>query len=211
MKITNIIEEAHSQTTGEYIAVFADGKIKKITIDEIKELAQQPQLTDVIKEQVDNILFWFEQREKKAKQDEENRDYCQSIADKLHNIAVGLYHICPECGEFIDLDECEDVEKDGETLKTCSCCNVTLDPNEAEQASLYNYFDDVFDIKYITDYKKEYIAVIACVAWGGPAIYVDTHKEVVRLHWWGDYADYPLSYEAINAIDEYFEDYFNCI
>ena len=48
------------------------------------------------------------------------------------------------------------------------------------------------------------------VACGGPNIYVDTGSGQVELYWWGDSAKWGIDRNAVVAIDEAFEELFNC-
>ena len=53
------------------------------------------------------------------------------------------------------------------------------------------------------------LMVLSMVACGGPNIYIDTASALVKLYWWTEYAEYPLSYSARDAIDEWAEEYWN--
>jgi predicted RNA-binding Zn-ribbon protein involved in translation (DUF1610 family) len=132
----------------------------------------------------------------------ENVDHCHSIADNLAEYVAGSVYKCPECGhEFTAPDDCEKYR--------CPHCEFTDDLNEYEQQSLYDYMEDCLDIEYRCDSKKEYRSVQIMVAWGGPNIYLDTASGKVELYWGGDNTDWPLSYDVINALDEWAEEYWN--
>lgn len=38
----------------------------------------------------------------------------------------------------------------------------------------------------------------------------ESELEAVLLYWWTDYAEYPLTSSTCEAIDQYFEELFNC-
>lgn len=78
---------------------------------------------------------------------------------------------------------------------------------EDECQSLYDYFDDVYDIEYRIDGRGEYRSVRLMIAGGGPNIYVDTNDAYVKLYWGSTYAEAPISYTASDLIDEIFEEH----
>lgn len=49
------------------------------------------------------------------------------------------------------------------------------------------------------------IGVRVLVAFGGPTIYIDTFDGVVRGYWGGTQS-YPLNYNVVDTINDYFED-----
>lgn len=142
---------------------------------------------------------------------QENREHCKRIAEEVEAYASGEYYKCPECGELIqfdDLDELEHDTTDGGTCYVLPCgCETTDEP---EQMSLYDCFADCYDIEYRCGSDREYRSVRIMVACGGPNIYIDTASKRVELYWWTDRADYPLSYTAVEAIDEWAEEYWRC-
>ena len=79
---------------------------------------------------------------------------------------------------------------------------------ENSREALEEYFDDVFDIEYRVDGRKEYRSVKVMITCGGPNIYVDTGDAYVRLYWGATEVEAPLSYNAAEKIDEIFEDWF---
>ena len=139
----------------------------------------------------------------------ENRMHCKAIADKLEAITDGRIYRCPECGELIEWHDCQ---YDNESANyTCQECDATFEENELESVGFYDYFESALDIDYITNSKKEYKACRIMVAFGGPNIYVNTWERKVELYWWTETASFPLSNEACSAIDEWAEEYFNCL
>ena len=137
--------------------------------------------------------------------DQHNREHCKEIADTLEAITEGRLYKCPDCGEFVADDQL-----------FCGCGKqvdlIGYNYSEPwENVSFCDYFADMLDINYITDARKNYVACRILVAWGGPNIYVNTWDAKVELRWWTDRAEFWLSRETCNAIDEWAEDYFNCL
>ena len=144
---------------------------------------------------------------------EENRNRCKNIAENIDMYVNGDGYRCPECGLVHPFDEYETSEHEtinGGICYTCPNCGGEIEESELEAISIYDYFDDVFDIEYRTGSDKEYRSVCVMVACGGPNIYIDTATKNIELYWWTDKASYPLSLEAVNEIDNYFEELFNC-
>ena len=207
-------ENAGYITSDLFSKLLHDGTIKKTgygyswteyaeTIRSEKE--QQP---DEIQEEPEQQPEETEQE----KTDRENREHCKYIADRVEAYAAGNVYRCPECGEEIeieDLDEITTETEEGETLYTLPCTCVT--EYEPEQLSLYDYFEDVLDIEYRVDSDRKTLrSVSLLVACGGPNIYIDTAKKAVVLYWWTDRAEYPLSYDACEEIDDWAQELWNC-
>ncbi len=138
-------------------------------------------------------------------QHDENFEYCKRIATELEAYENGNIYRCPECEEEIELPDGV-----GDKYK-CPHCGEVSDVDDLEQLSLYDYFADILDIEYLVNSSKEYKACKICVAWGGPSIYIDTESRAVELYWWGQRASYSLLSSTVDAIDEWAEEYFNCI
>ena len=135
---------------------------------------------------------------------DENRAHCKHIAKEIEAYADGNVYHCPECGEEIRMPDSV-----GDKFK-CPHCGEVNDTSDYEQLSVWDFLNDVFDIEYRCSSKKEYRSVRIMVACGGPNIYIDTADALVKLYWWSERAEYPLSYEARDAIDEWAEEYWNC-
>ena len=139
--------------------------------------------------------------------DNENREHCKRIAEELEAYTEGKIYKCPICGELYSIDDAEETE-DGHK---CPACDEEIEDGDEEQQSLYDYFNDVFDIEYRISGNREFRSVQIMVACGGPNIYIDTGTAQVELYWWTDRASYPISYNARDEIDAYFEDLYNCM
>ena len=137
----------------------------------------------------------------------ENREWCKSIALRLEAIAEGRMYKCPECGEFVE-----------DNQLFCDCgAQVDLigdEENESEpweQVSFYDYFtDSVLDVEWRIGSDRQYRSVKIMVAYGGPNIYIDTAAHAVLLYWWTDRAEFPIDPDIVEAIDEWAKEWFNC-
>lgn len=139
------------------------------------------------------------------KQDRENWEHCRRISDELDAYVDGNYCTCPECGETVHIPDTV-----GDKFKCPNCGNVD-DVDRYDALTLYDYFEDILDIDYIVNYKKEFSACRICVAWGGPSIYIDTDRGAVCLYWWTDSARYYMRRDTIDAVNDWAEDYYNCL
>lgn len=139
----------------------------------------------------------------KKYQQHSNDHHCKSIAENVNAYATGAVWRCPECGHtFTAPEDCE--------IYRCSECGNVSDLLDYESCSMFDYLEDCLDIEYRCDSRREYRSVQIMIACGGPNIYLDTASCKVELYWWGDRADYPLSREAVAALDEWAEEYWNC-
>lgn len=135
--------------------------------------------------------------------EDENRTHCKHIAEKAEAYAAGDVHRCPECSTEIHFPD-----NVGDKFK-CPHCHEVNDVDDWEQLSIWDYMNDILDIDFIVSRDREYRSCKICVAWGGPNIYIDTASAYVKLYWWTEYAEYPLSYAARDAIDEWAKEYWN--
>lgn len=143
----------------------------------------------------------------------ENFERCKRIAETLEAYANANGYKCPHCGEFHEMNEYEETEhtnEDGETCYTCPNCGETIEENELDAVSLWDYFTDCYDIEYRIGSDKQLRSVCVMVACGGPNIYIDTAQKAVLLRWWTESAEYPIAYETAETINEYFEEFYNC-
>ncbi len=130
--------------------------------------------------------------------DRENHEHCKRIADELEAYAEGEVYRCTECGEICTVEETED--EDGFTVYKTSC-GCTLD-REPDQMSVYDFIADALDIEVSCSLDGEYRSARIMVTCGGPNIYIDTARKAVELYWWTDRAEYPISSDAADALDE---------
>lgn len=130
--------------------------------------------------------------------EDENRAHCKHIAEELDAYVNGEIRTCPDCGEEVR----RDWDEVGEAFK-CPHCGEISDPYNWEQLSVWDFLDDSYDIEYRCDNRRELRSVCIMVACGGPNIYIDTASKDVELYWWSDRARYPLSYKAVEAVEEW--------
>lgn len=168
--------------------------------------------TDEAKEDARRIVSRMTAEEEQRKTNEENSAYCKMIADDIERIISGGAYKCPHCGAIIEKDEdTEHENEDGETCYICPECGKEIEDFELEEISLYDYFDDgVYNIDYIVDSNKEYQSARIMVACGGPNIYIDTDKQAVCLYWCSDCAQYYLSKTAVDAVDDFAREMYEC-
>lgn len=141
-----------------------------------------------------------------------NYEMVKAIADEIDYIIQDDLLRCPECGEQFHRDDSKTVtDEDGTEIYTCPDCGSCVDEYDVETVSLYDYFESALDIEYTINGRFEYRGVRIMVACGGPNIYINTNSGEVELYWWTESATAELSRPAINAIDEIFEDQFNCL
>ncbi len=140
--------------------------------------------------------------------DRENWQHCKSIAEAIEKVTDGSMYRCPECGEIIEWDN--DEYNDDTEEYHCPHCGCVSPEDQLEPYGIYDYFNDVYDIEYRVGSGREYRSVRLMIACGGPNIYIDTASKEVELYWWTDRASFPLSFEAVNAIDDEFEQLYAC-
>lgn len=80
-----------------------------------------------------------------------------------------------------------------------------------ESGDLYEWIDDVLDVKYMVDGDLNYVGVRLMVTFGGPTIYVDTFCRQIQGYWWGDEATREIYSEVADELDEVWEEFFNCV
>lgn len=129
---------------------------------------------------------------------DENTANCKSIVDDLESI-VNVELFTDENGDLYDLKKIDKCVQD-----------EYIERMELEEYSLYDYFEDVLDIKYLVDSQREYAGIELLVAFGGPNIYVSTISGKVELFWWGDYASWNIPGYVQDALNEFGEELFNC-
>lgn len=84
------------------------------------------------------------------------------------------------------------------------------DEETGEELSLYDYFSDVLDFEFIINRDLSYSAVKIYVTLGGPTVWIDTYRGSVELRWANEESRYFLTSDVIDAVNDYFEDYYNC-
>lgn len=128
----------------------------------------------------------------------EHDSHCKEISDRLDAAARGDLYICPECGALTGTYD--------DDAPRCEECGARYDIEDAEQAGVCDVLADALDVEYTISARGEFRGARYAIAIGGPDIYVDTVRRRVELRWWSEYGDWPLSPEAVDAIDEIAEE-----
>ena len=119
-------------------------------------------------------------------------DIKSQVLSIVKDIELGMkYEECPDCGST-NFDEHND----------CECgTHMTL--------SGFDYISDVLDVNWVLDHNREFKGARLLVAFGGPNIWVDTTKQTVEGHWWGDSFTASYSRDEMD-IEGACSEWFNC-
>ena len=105
------------------------------------------------------------------------------------------------CGEQLRR-MCKDIA-DGITNPLTS--NDEQEDGSVEQhGGAHAWMQDVYDIRYIVDREKRYMGAEIMVAGGGPTIWVDTWRAMVKGYWGGDRVTVPFADNL--GLDDYCEE-----
>jgi len=112
------------------------------------------------------------------------------------------------------LNDCQQQLKDqvDGIINAIENCEYDFDKeySDYDEPCAGDYVSDILDINYIITSDKSYIGIRLTVAFGGPNIYIDTFSKQVQGYWGSD--EYIKSYFNDElGIDDYFEEYYNCI
>ena len=58
--------------------------------------------------------------------------------------------------------------------------------DDNQEGDVFDFIDDVLDIRFILNSKREYVGAELCVAFGGPTIWVDLVNRQVKGYWWDE-------------------------
>ncbi len=141
----------------------------------------------------------------REKTERENWEHCKHVANELDFFVNENYHVCPYCGETVYFPDTV-----GNKFK-CTHCGTVDDVERYDALGLWDYMQDILDIDFIINSQKEYIACRICVAYGGPSIYIDTDEKAICLCWWTESAKYYLSSATVDAVNDWAENYYNCL
>jgi predicted RNA-binding Zn-ribbon protein involved in translation (DUF1610 family) len=139
------------------------------------------------------------------KESRKNWEMCKHIANELEYYVNGNYHTCPDCGNTVYIPDTV-----GDKFK-CPDCGTVNDIDDFEQLGIWDYMNDIIDIDFLVNSSKECVAAKIAVTLGGPNIYIDTEDRAVSLYWWTQSAKYYLRSDVIDAVNDWAEDYYNCI
>ena len=101
-----------------------------------------------------------------------------------------------------------------ECLKRVKAIAEELDrlaANPQDRTDLESYFEDALDVIYSVDRYGDYRRVAVTITTGGPHIEVDTDDRAVKLWWGTEEAQWSISRNTAEAIDEIFCEYYQAI
>ena len=86
--------------------------------------------------------------------------------------------------------------------------NGEITTEDGETATLYDYFTGILDYEYIINSDLSYKAVKVYVTLGGPTVWIDTYYGTIELRWANEESRYFLTNDIIDAVNDYFEEYY---
>ena len=81
---------------------------------------------------------------------------------------------------------------------------IDEETGEKREQSASDWMEDVYDIRYIVDREKRYMAAELMVAGGGPNIWVNLDTKYVEGYWGGDKVEHPFTDRL--GLDDYCEE-----
>jgi len=72
----------------------------------------------------------------------------------------------------------------------------------------HEWMEGTYDIRYLVDREKRYMAAEIMVAGGGPTIWVDTWDNEVKGYWGGDRVTVPFADNL--ELNDYCEELYGC-
>jgi hypothetical protein len=76
-----------------------------------------------------------------------------------------------------------------------------------ERPSVADWMEDVLDIEYIVNSRREYIGARVLVGFGGPNLWINTRTSTVEGYWWGAYEE--QRYTDNLGLDDWLEEYWD--
>ena len=98
-------------------------------------------------------------------------------------------------------------ETSGEQLRRM-CKSIAEDISNGDGTSASEFMDSTYDIRYIVDREKRYMAAELLVAGGGPTIWVNLNTGYVEGYWGGDKVEHPFTDNL--GLDDYCEEMYGC-
>lgn len=81
--------------------------------------------------------------------------------------------------------------------------------SDGDTFSAFDYLQDVLDIEYIVNSRKEYLGARVLVAFGGPNIWINTRTQQVEGYWWNDRCIMSYSRDEMD-LDGALSELYNC-
>ena len=126
-------------------------------------------------------------------QEEREKAIVRRIAEDLDAYAEGRAYSDEDGEEHIVPDLGEDV------------------PDDWEPRGMWDYFEDIYNTRYVVDDNLDYVGARVMVACGGPNIWIDTYNQTVDLYWGGDHVSYELWSSTTDEIDEIFREQYETL
>ena len=104
--------------------------------------------------------------------------------------------------------QCESCTECGADLGKSSFC-PECEASNPDTLSGFDYIAGVLDVDWILDSNREFKGARLLVAFGGPNIWIDTAKQTVEGHWWGDSYTASYSHDEM-GVEDACEELFNC-
>lgn len=110
-------------------------------------------------------------------------------------------YVCPTCGGVISIER-ENFDSNEDEYAICEHCNTIISSNMIDELEEYPFYqwlcDEVLDIEYILDSRKNLIGVTLYLTINGPTIWLDTRRGEYRSsEGWVEYVPNKLC-DAIN-------------
>ena len=106
----------------------------------------------------------------------------------------------------------------GAKRECCTECSATLEQSDycpecgtycPDMLSGFDYLADVLDVEWVLHQDRTLKGARLLVAFGGPNIWIDTAKQTVEGHWWGDSFTASYSRDEMD-IEGACSEWFNC-
>jgi hypothetical protein len=75
------------------------------------------------------------------------------------------------------------------------------EPSEEGGCSAFDYLQDALDFQWITTNDLQFLGARVLVAFGGPNVWIDTHRKIVEGFWWGNYAKAEIHEDPMGLSD----------
>ena len=97
---------------------------------------------------------------------------------------------------------------------TMYCKRIAEELNELATAddleALYDYINEALDFEFRVDLQKNYRSARIAITLGGPNVFIDTRSGCVELYWGNDKAEWHLSQDADDTIDNILREFYGC-
>ena len=98
------------------------------------------------------------------------------------NIKSHVLSIVTDIENGVKTENCNQCDADLHDTMECPECGH----DNCETLSGFDYISDVLDVNWVLNHNREFKGARLLVAFGGPNIWIDTTKQTVEGHWWGD-------------------------